>query len=189
MKNLTITLALIATSSFALAQQSMTISHAGLQPESEITVAPGEQIEFIYGGGGPHPMTEGWNSGESSTPVPFETVTVTSSSPSAIFTLDTPGTYYFHCGTNPGNSNNWGKINVVDSTSSIQQAAIQLPTFYPNPATDQLTIDGDITNTFITDASGKVVITVNANKVDLGGLRPGIYFLKRNDQVSKFIKK
>lgn len=189
MKKTTLILAFLSISTLALAQQSMTISHSGLAPESEITVQPGEEIEFIYGTGGPHPMTEGWQSGETSTPIPFETVTVTSSIPSAIFTLETPGTYYFHCGTNPGNSVNWGKINVVDSTSSVGAIEASHTQVFPNPAASILNITGDIQNTTITDLNGKVVVDVKSNKVDISALSPGTYLVCQANKVTQFIKK
>ncbi len=91
----------------------MNISHQGLQPSSTLTVESGEDITFQYGGGGPHPMTSGWGNGTES-PVFFPTVTVTASNPTEIFTLSESGTYIFHCGTNPGNSNNWGTIIVEE---------------------------------------------------------------------------
>ncbi len=96
-----------------LMSQSMNLSHSGISPSSTLVVEPGENITFIYGGGGPHPMTSGHGSTES--PVYFPTVTVSSSNPTANFSLTTVGTYLFHCGTNPGNSNLWGTI-IVEAT-------------------------------------------------------------------------
>lgn len=188
----TISTFILALTAFAFttAQQSMNISHAGISPESEITVAPGELIEFIYGGGGPHPMTEGWNSGESSTPVSFETVTVTSASPSVTFSLDQVGTYYFHCGTNPGNSNNWGKINVVDSTSAIDCVDIHPQiALYPNPAVNTLNITGDFKGAVIADLSGKTVINIQSSTTDISALKPGTYVVLQGDSRQVFIKK
>lgn len=189
MKKLSITLAVVATATFANAQQYMDISHAGIQPSAEITVAPGEDIEFIHGGGGPHPMTEGWGTGEASTPVPFETVTVTPTSPTAIFTLDTPGIYYFHCGTNPGNSSNWGKIIVSDSTSSVTNVEPAPLTISPNPATTTLTIAGPTEEVKVFDKSGKLVIQATSSELEISHLQPGTYFLSKGDQTSTFIKK
>ena len=90
----------------------MNISHQGIQPSSTLTVESGQEITFEYGGGGPHPMTSGQGSTES--PIFFPTVTVTSSDPIELFSLMEVGTYLFHCGTNPGNSSNWGTIIVEE---------------------------------------------------------------------------
>lgn len=103
----------------AFAQEAyMNISHQGIQPLSTITVEPGQEITFEYGGGGPHPMTSGWGNGTPS-PVFFPTITVTSSNPVETFILDVLGTYQFHCATNPGNSNNWGTIIVEEPEIEI----------------------------------------------------------------------
>lgn len=91
---------------------SFTISHAGLQPSSEATVNVGDTVKFIHGGGGPHPMTSGHN--QTPSPTFFPTVSVTIGAPEATFALEEAGVYFFHCGTNPMNSNNWGTLTVVD---------------------------------------------------------------------------
>lgn len=91
---------------------SFNVSHAGLQPSAEATVNIGDTVKFIHGGGGPHPMTSGHN--QTPSPTFFPTVTVTIGAPEATFTLNEAGVYYFHCGTNPMNSNNWGTLTVVD---------------------------------------------------------------------------
>ncbi len=114
---------------------SMTISHAGLSPSNTLTVEPGEEITFIYGGGGPHPMTSGH--GSTPSPVFFPTVTVTTSNPQETFSLQEPGTYLFHCGTNPGNSSNWGTI-IVEATSDLEAPESHPADFilleaWPNP--------------------------------------------------------
>ncbi len=105
-KNIIITVLLI---SGVMAQNAyMNLAHSpGITPSDEITVEPGQTITFEYGGGGAHPMTSDNNS-----PMYFPTVTVTSSNPIATFSLTDEGTYTFHCGTNPGNSNLWGTIHV-----------------------------------------------------------------------------
>lgn len=96
----------------------MNISHLGLQPSSVMTVELDEEITFEYGGGGPHPMMSGFGNGTPS-PVFFPTITVNSGNPIEVFTLSEVGTYFFHCGTNPGNSSNWGTIHVEESEEPI----------------------------------------------------------------------
>ena len=90
MKTITLFIIAISTSLLSFGQNpSMTISHTGLAPYDTLTVYAGDSIDFIYGGGGSHPMTEGWQSGQSSSPISFPTQTVTSSIPSVTKTPTT----------------------------------------------------------------------------------------------------
>ncbi len=66
---------------------------------------------------------------------------------------------------------------------------------YPNPATNQLTIDnGQLTikNIAILDITGKAIKqwTINNSQftIDMSDLNNGIYFIKVNNQVFKFVK-
>ena len=142
----TIALALVSTLTFAQ-NQSMSFSHFNGASPNELTVAPGEEIDFYWAGGQTHPMTEGWQTGEDSTPIPFQTVTVTSANTETAnnpvnFTLDEAGTYYFHCGTNPGNTGLWASIIVKESGVGIEESESMIIGVYPNPAYDFLTING-----------------------------------------------
>lgn len=98
---------------------SFNVSHTGLAPASEATVQVGDTVLFIYGGGGPHPMMSGHGSTES--PVFFPTVTVNTSIPEATTVLNEPGTYLFHCGTNPGNTLNWGTLIVQGAVEVAEE--------------------------------------------------------------------
>ncbi|MBL7012819.1 MAG: T9SS type A sorting domain-containing protein [Candidatus Marinimicrobia bacterium] len=103
--------AFIIITQITFAQEAyMHLAHSGITPSSTMTVEPGQEITFEYGGGGPHPMTSG--QGSTTSPVHFPTVTVNSSNPIATFSLEEEGTYIFHCGTNPGNTSLWGTIIV-----------------------------------------------------------------------------
>lgn len=73
---------------------SFTVSHTGLAPSSEATVNIGDTVLFIYGSGGPHPMTSGHN--QTPSPTFFPTVTVTSGAPEATATFDESGVHYLH---------------------------------------------------------------------------------------------
>jgi hypothetical protein len=95
----------------------MHLSHSGISPSSTLTVIPNQAITFEHGGGGPHPMTSGH--GSTNSPIFFPTVTVTSGSPIAVFSLIEVGTYIFHCGTNPGNTSLWGTIIVEEEVEEI----------------------------------------------------------------------
>ena len=123
-------------------------------------------------------------------PISFPTQTVTSSIPSVTFTLDTPGTYYFHCGTNPGNSNNWGKITVLDTTATeIIETEIVEYKIYPNPSTDVITIEGLNGAAEIYNLIGEKVMDVNSSIINVYDLLKGVYIIKIEEFNSTFIKK
>ncbi|MDB4089422.1 T9SS type A sorting domain-containing protein [Flavobacteriales bacterium] len=182
---------LILTSFLSFGQNpSMTISHAGISPNTSLTVSAGDSIDFIYGGGGTHPMTEGWQTGETSTPINFVTRTVSSSVLSLTFVMGIPGTYYFHCGSNPTNSANWGKIIVLDSTSTgIPEVQMVHYAIYPNPATDILTIEGLKNTGEIYNLIGKKVMDINSPTINVKALPKGKYIVKVGNYSSVFIKK
>jgi len=139
---------------------SMTIQHSGLTPNDTLWVAPSDSIQFIYGGGGPHPMTSGH--GAKSSPVFFPTVTVTSSNTTALFTLDSVGTYIFHCGTNPNNSNNWGTIIVTESASLIENH--QKVRFFPNPGRNVIHLDAPYSMEWgLLDMTGQWVLRIRSS--------------------------
>lgn len=132
--------ALAATTSSAQIAASFTVSHAGLAPSAEATVQIGDTVQFIYGSGGPHPMTSGHGLNIES-PVFFPTVTVTASVPEAFCTLEEPGTYFFHCGTNPGNSANWGTLEVLDPNGIAETEAPSWQIRW-NPIDNVITFEG-----------------------------------------------
>jgi len=187
MKTLLTIILLFTFGSFANSQ-SMTFAHTGITPYDTLTVYAGEDIEFIFGGGGAHPMTEGWQTGETSTPIPFVTQTVTSTIPSVIFTLDTPGTYYFHCATNPGNDVNWGKITVVEHLGVSEETKDDI-LIYPNPVENELIIKAFSGDATIYDISGNAVLIIDSETTDVSLLPAGIYFVKMEGVKTKFIKK
>lgn len=191
MKTITLFIITISTSLMSFGQNpSMTIAHTGISPSTEMTVNSGDSIDFFYGGGGTHPMTEGWQQGETSTPIPFVTQTVSASVPSVTFSMDTPGTYYFHCGTNPTNSSNWGKITVLDSASAATPEGEMIHyTIYPNPVTDILTVEGLSYPAEIYNLIGEKVMDINTSSIDVSTLAKGEYIIKVGDYSTIFIKK
>ena len=191
MKTTTLFTAILLTSMLSIGQNpSITISHNGLSPYDTLTVYVGDSVDFFYGGGGSHPMTEGWQSGQTSSPISFPTQTVTSSIPSVTFTLDTPGTYYFHCGTNPGNANNWGEITVLDTNATaVIENKIDPYRIYPNPVSDVIYIDGMEGKATIIDLNGKIVQIISEKKTNLSALPSGVYFIEIKGVRTKFIKK
>jgi plastocyanin len=180
---------LISVLSFSQ-NQSITISHSGLSPSSVLTVNAGELIDFIHGGGGSHPMTEGWGVTESSTPSDFITRTVTSSNPLVTFSIDIPGTYYFHCGTNPGNTNNWGKIIVLEeNTSSVDENETKEFSVYPNPVTKNLILKGFNVDAQLYNINGLKVMDITTPIVNIESLVKGTYIVVSGNNRSIIIKK
>jgi len=184
-------LALAAAPVLGLSQiaASFTVQHAGLAPSAEATVNVGDTIQFLYGSGGPHPMTSGHGTGIAS-PTFFPTVTVTSAIPEAFCTLDEPGVYFFHCGTNPSNANNWGTLNVVDPTSGVGErpAATWTPSW--NASLRQISLNGKRLprQVALVDMSGKLAHSWNlagANAtLQIADLPAGMYILRGDDGVN-----
>lgn len=191
MKITLITAAFFALSSLTFGQnQSMTIAHSGITPNDVLTVFAGDSIDFIFGSGTTHPMTEGWGSGESSTPVPFVTQTVSSTISSVTFALDAVGTYYFHCGSNPSNEAVWGKIIVLEAGTAETTELNKSNTFsiYPNPVNNILNIKEIEGESSVFDIDGKVVLIITEASTDVSHLDAGIYFIEVNGVRTKFIK-
>jgi len=193
MKKEILTLALAFVGVFAMAQE-MTIAHTGIStipnsPDKSLSVNVGDDISFIYGGGGSHPMTEGWQDGSSSTPTAFVTQTVTSSISSVTFQINTAGTYRFHCGTNPANSNNWGTIYVTEGTTEIDEVVNNPISIFPNPATNDITIDGLNSMAQVFDVNGKKVMDITNGTFDVSELSKGTYVVKSEKYNTIFIKK
>jgi len=170
--------------------QTVSISHQGLSPSDEMTVHVGETITFNYGGGGNHPMKEGWNSGEVSTPAVFATQTVSSSIPSVTFTIDVAGIYYYHCDTNPGNQANWGKITVLaaEGTNGVEEEEIETVSLFPNPATNVLNISGIVTKAIIYNSIGEKVLETTESSVNIEDLPNGVYIVDVDGVNHKFVK-
>jgi len=193
MKKEILTLALAFVGVFAMAQE-MTIAHTGIttipnSPDKSLSVNVGDDISFIYGGGGSHPMTEGWQDGSSSTPTAFVTQTVTSSISSVTFQINTAGTYRFHCGTNPANSNNWGTIYVTEGTTEIDEVVNNPISIFPNPANDVLTAEGLDGIANVLDMNGKQVMSITNGAVNISDLAKGTYIISQNNTNAIFIKK
>jgi plastocyanin len=188
MKNILLLIAFAMMASISFAQQSMTISHQGTNPMS-ITVQVGEDITFIYGGGGDHPMAEGWQDGSASTPEPFANQTVTSSNPTTTFQMLVPGHYVFHCNTNPGNQNNWGTIIVDGEISGVEEASASHLKIFPNPALDLITIEGNTDGkAVITDMGGKIIMRDFTTSANITQLSSGTYFIKKAGVSTILIK-
>jgi hypothetical protein len=81
----------------------------------------------------------------------------------------------------------------VEDVTGITEIKNNAVSFYPNPATDNLTIYNVSGNINIIDITGKVVKTIKSNAnntvINVSGFAKGIYFLQlENGTVAKFIK-
>ncbi len=74
------------------------------------------------------------------------------------------------------------------SPSAINEEVSNL-SIYPNPVKNILIIDGDYTSATIYNVFGKLVLTTNYKKtIDVATLNNGIYFIKTDNKITKFIK-
>lgn len=189
MKTLFTLLAALLATSLGAQNASFTVMHAPLSPNDTAWVAVGDTIKFIYGGGGPHPMTSGHGTFAPS-PVFFPTVTVTLANPTANCVLDSVGVYLFHCGTNPGNTNNWGTIVV----GQLETREFQTPLKTWLVGRD-LYLSGADPNTLIrvVDDAGRCVRYARwtDRPVQLTDLNPGTYTVVTGSdfRASRFILK
>ena len=73
---------------------------------------------------------------------------------------------------------------VVDKSDSNSPIRI-----YPNPSSNQITVSGTIvTNGSILSVDGRVLTLFNTNTIDVSNLVPGVYFIKTDMFISKFVK-
>jgi hypothetical protein len=79
---------------------------------------------------------------------------------------------------------------VITNYSSVSENTTDLFSIYPNPTTDILNIKGDLTGKIIEilDISGKSHIKTLNKSIDVSDLTTGVYFLKVDNSVKKFIK-
>lgn len=80
-------------------------------------------------------------------------------------------------------------------TTGIYNANAKAFNVYPNPARDQITIEGlkaNVTEVRLLDITGKVIktITVTGDRmlVDLSDLNPGYYFIKAGNSANRLVK-
>jgi acetyl esterase/lipase len=78
-------------------------------------------------------------------------------------------------------------------SSGISESIFRNVSVYPNPATDKINVDLQVTDNFaveIINTNGISVITVrNQNTIDISGLRSGVYFLKLSSSDGTYTQK
>ncbi len=104
------------------------------------------------------------------------------------------GTYNIGLGIKEGgyNLNFLAIAPIQDQTLGIEEAKNDALAFstYPNPVKDILHINGagDNSNIEIYNTSGALLMETRGNKVDTKALHQGVYYIKINQTISKFIK-
>ncbi len=93
------------------------------------------------------------------------------------------------CGSSARNA----EYNCITTTNITQNTSQSEASVFPNPAKNFITIKTSGDNFAICGISGKVILSdkCNANEeheISLTGLNPGIYFVKTNEGISKFVK-
>ena len=82
---------------------------------------------------------------------------------------------------------------VVESTTSVANVQAVDVSVYPNPANDNISVnlleDGDVSIINVTGSVVKEVSNTNGQNIDISSLPAGVYFIKADDFVGKFIKK
>ena len=80
---------------------------------------------------------------------------------------------------------------IVTNVNTIKESLTKGITIYPNPVAEKLSLkfEGNVDSIQILDINGQVLKKLEyQNSIDVSMLRPGFYFLKLGDHVSKFIK-
>jgi hypothetical protein len=191
MKKITLTLALAFVGTFAMAQQTITWSHSGGLTPSNISVDCNEVFNFTSLAQ-THPVAEG-GSGTSTDPNFWSNSNYTIPGNQTIsLSIPTAGTFYFRCGTNPNKTSLWGYILVegpgCEGTTAVQLIESDKLTIYPNPANNNITIDGLNGTAEVYDINGKKVMDVMSGTFDISTLSNGTYIVKAESFITNFIK-
>ncbi|MDA3929727.1 MAG: T9SS type A sorting domain-containing protein [Prolixibacteraceae bacterium] len=85
------------------------------------------------------------------------------------------------------------KFTGATPTNVIEHSFLDL-NVYPNPAGDQITVEGvNVKNVQVMNTSGQVIINSETNKIDVSSLKTGVYFVAaetaKGIATSKFMKK
>jgi hypothetical protein len=90
----------------------------------------------------------------------------------------------------------WGGLQLVIGTSSVKEVSAPAVNVFPNPVTNELTINYEgLQKVELLDITGKIILAQNAAsnslKVNVSSLGAGIYFIRANDRnnaMQKFLK-
>jgi len=84
-----------------------------------------------------------------------------------------------------GNTGNTDCLAVVTSIKNKTDSGLKI---YPNPAQNQVNIEGEFKRWILTDARGAFVKRGAEKVIEVGSLSPGLYYLNVDGQVRKIIK-
>lgn len=105
-------------------------------------------------------------------------------------TTDTYTNKFIFSGPN-GRFTTYGHVIEViasPSTSSIESSSKEVKV-YPNPATDQLFIQGEVSEVTLLDLYGQVVLETSSNQIDISTLPAGVYVLEAQTTAGIFSKR
>lgn len=89
---------------------------------------------------------------------------------------------------------NGRELWTLDISTGLQKQKIEkVLRVYPNPASNQLNIDGlRCETTYVLDITGYIIRSfskkTNNQILDIPGLSPGIYFVRNGEKSAKFVK-
>ena len=93
-------------------------------------------------------------------------------------------------------ASNWevAEFKIYSGDYDVEENSVATFALYPNPATSSISIVAENTaEVQIMDMAGRMVKSVNAvegvNSIDVADLRSGVYFVRMNGAVVKFVKK
>jgi len=144
--------------------------------ETTIEVTSGDIVTWTWDDTLPHTVTSADGGGET-----FASGTLTGSSQEFSHTFTVVGSTDYACDIHPMMQ---GTITTVGSTAAIGDVKIADFNFYPNPATDNVTVSGKeiINRVQLFDVTGRQLLdntaTTNSVKIYLNGFNAGTYFLK-----------
>ncbi len=80
-------------------------------------------------------------------------------------------------------------IYTIDVTTSINIETKKTIRFYPNPATTNIVVTSKYNDAIeIYNANGVLVLETASESINISNLSAGIYFIKQNEHIAKFIK-
>lgn len=86
---------------------------------------------------------------------------------------------------------NVSETAIIDGTTGIENVSHNRVSVYPNPATDQINISGDVAQVVIYSLHGNKVLSANGtNKIDVSALSAGVYLVQiLNENGERFTTK
>lgn len=74
-------------------------------------------------------------------------------------------------------------------STSVSQATVNTTMVYPNVASEMIFVNVEASEYNVINSLGQVVMVSQTSEIDVTSLETGVYFVKANDQVARFLKK